>query len=126
MNSRHRYCGVRRRGGQQSEAHAGRDPSAVQAFTGVERNWVGRLGSDWLVREQMRDRAPFRVCRMVHDSAVNPVAFPQVKFVVITAGWTNLVHRERTRSLAEGDIAVLPAGALVGGEPISGSSQLRV
>lgn len=67
----------------------------------------------------MRGRAPFRVHRMLHLSAVSPVAFPQMKIVVVTAGWINLVHRDRIVSLAEGDLAILPAGALVGGEPQS-------
>ncbi len=69
--------------------------------------------------EGLRDRVPFRVCRVLHDAVVNPVALPLTKVLVVTAGWTNLTHRGRSVSLAEGDGAVPPTGALVGGEPLT-------
>lgn len=60
---------------------------------------------------------PLRVHRVLHESAVGPIAYPQAKVIVVTAGWTNLAYRERTTSLREGDVAILPARALVSGEP---------
>lgn len=67
----------------------------------------------------MRGRVPLRVHRVVHHSPVKPIAFPQMKIILVTAGWTTLLHRDRSISLAEGDLALLPAGALVGGEPLT-------
>lgn len=65
----------------------------------------------------MRRKRALRVLRALHDAAVDPIAYPQVKLIVVTAGWTDLVHREQVSSLRQGDIAVLPAQALVSGEP---------
>lgn len=77
------------------------------------------MDSDRSTMEGLRDRVPFRVCRVLHDAVVNPVALPLTKVLVVTAGWTNLTHRGRSVSLAEGDGAVPPTGALVGGEPLT-------
>lgn len=66
----------------------------------------------------MRGR-PLRVRRTLHDRGVAPVAYPEAKIVVVTAGWTNLHHHDRVVSLAEGDVAILPARARVGGRPLS-------
>ncbi|MDN6283268.1 MAG: AraC family transcriptional regulator [Corynebacterium sp.] len=66
----------------------------------------------------MRGR-PLRVRRVLHDREVDPVAYPEANIVVATAGWTNLHHHDRVVSLGEGDVAVLPARARVGGRPLS-------
>ncbi|MGO2933932.1 hypothetical protein, partial [Microbacterium sp.] len=46
------------------------------------------------------------------------MAFPQTKIVLVTSGWTHLTHRDYVVPLAEGDLAILPSGAHVGGEPL--------
>lgn len=65
----------------------------------------------------MRSR-PLRVSRAHHNAAVEPVAFPQTKIIVVTAGWTKLEHRGRVAPLAVGDVAILPTQALVSGMPL--------
>lgn len=57
-------------------------------------------------------RSPFRVQRVQHRVAVDPVAFPEVKAILVTEGWTRLEHRMRSISLAEGDVVVVPNRAL--------------
>lgn len=66
----------------------------------------------------MTDERPLRVHRVLHEAAVGPIAYPQAKVIVVTAGWTNLVLRKQVTSLREGDVAILPARALVSGAPI--------
>lgn len=72
------------------------------------------------IREQSEKhrQRPLRVSRILHNTVAAPVAFPQVKVVTVTAGWTKLLHRERVIHLSPGDVAVLPSRALVGGEPL--------
>lgn len=66
----------------------------------------------------MQEGNPLRVLRAVHRAPIAPVAFPHTKIVLITSGWTRLAHRDYLVPLAEGDLAILPSGARVGGEPL--------
>ncbi|WP_087129491.1 helix-turn-helix domain-containing protein [Microbacterium esteraromaticum] len=64
------------------------------------------------------ERRPLRILHAHHSAAVEPIAFPQAKVVVVTAGWTKLEHRGQVTPLTEGDVAILPAQALVAGVPL--------
>ncbi|WP_082305237.1 helix-turn-helix transcriptional regulator [Leucobacter japonicus] len=64
------------------------------------------------------ERRPMRILRAYHRTVVEPVAHTQAKVVIVTAGWTRLEHLKQVTDLAEGDVAILPAQALVGGVPL--------
>lgn len=93
-------------------AHARRTPQLVETPART---------SPWTTQtwDEMPGRIPLPVHRALHRAAVNPVAFTQAKIIYLIAGWIYLIHRGRSVSLTEGDLAVLPAGALAGGEPPS-------
>lgn len=59
-----------------------------------------------------------RILQAHHSTAVEPVAHAEVKVIIVIAGWTRLEHRKRVAHLAEGDVAILPARALVSGVPL--------
>ena len=63
-------------------------------------------------------RRPFKICRARHEAVVEAVSFPHPKIVFVAAGWTRLEHRGRGTLLAAGDVAFLPARALVSGVPL--------
>lgn len=63
-------------------------------------------------------RNPLSVQRAQHCTSVAPVTYSQVKVVLVTEGWTRLEHRGRSTLLSAGDVALLPARALVSGVPL--------
>lgn len=69
-------------------------------------------------RASRDDGPPVVVRRELHRVPVGPVSYPFAKVVVIAAGWTVLAHRDQSATLAEGDVAILPTGAQIGGTPL--------
>ena len=58
----------------------------------------------------MQNLRPLQVRRVLHDAPVGPIAYPQAKVIVVTAGWTNKCPcGERTHRREPGLESQLPA-----------------